>query len=246
VFTYRLILKDESPADPPQFVTATPTWHEGDTFMSRPSPPESPTTFRRVPSAESEACGHRPSRRRRQTCLPIAPTISSMRAVLVFASTLATAGAAAAGLSTPARVTLDGVGGALPGMNVAAVSAEWGVRLRPNYEVRPTCGAASIERSGIVGQAIFMPRGRFGAVFFRKGAVTGRGIRIGSTLAELRRAYPKLSSRPDRYIHGGRNYFLRRARAPHWELRVDVSPEKRVTQIAFGERASVRLDEGCA
>jgi hypothetical protein len=29
-------------------------------------------------------------------------------------------------------------------------------------------------------------------------------------------------------------------------LRVDVNPEKRVTQIVFGERASVRLDEGCA
>ena len=99
---------------------------------------------------------------------------------------------------------------------------------------------------GIAGEAIFMPRGRFGAAFFRSGAVTGRGIRIGSTLAQLRRAYPKLSSRPDRFMHGSRNYFLRRARAPHWELRVDVSPEKRVTQIAFGERASVRLDEGCA
>jgi hypothetical protein len=169
-----------------------------------------------------------------------------MRAVLVLASALAAAGVAAAGLGTPARVTLDGVGGARPGMNVAAVSTEWGVALRPNYEVRPTCGTARIERPGIVGQAIFMPRGRLGAVFFRNGAVTGRGIRIGSTLAQLRRAYPKLSSRPDRYIHGGRNYFLRRARAPHWELRVDVSPEKRVTQIAFGERASVRLDEGCA
>ena len=32
----RLILKNGSPADPPQFVTGTPTWHEGDTFMSRP------------------------------------------------------------------------------------------------------------------------------------------------------------------------------------------------------------------
>jgi hypothetical protein len=171
-----------------------------------------------------------------------------MRAVLVLASTLAVAGAgaAAAGLRTPARVTLDGVGGARPGMSVAAVSAEWGVALRPNYEVRPTCGTARIELPGIVGEAIFMPRGRFGAVFFRNGAVMGRGIRIGSTLAQLRRAYPKLTSRPDRYIHGGRNYFLRRARAPHWELRVDVSPERRVTQIAFGERASVRLEEGCA
>jgi len=179
------------------------------------------------------------------TC-PIAPTICLMRAVLVLVSALAAAGTAAAGLTTPARVTLEGVGGARPGMSVAAVSAKWGVRLRPDYEVRANCGTARIERPGIMGEAIFMPRGRFGAVFFRSGAVTGRGIRIGSTLAQLRRAYPKLSSRPDRYIHGGRNYFLRRARAPHWELRVDVSPEKRVTQIAFGERASVRLDEGCA
>ncbi len=165
-----------------------------------------------------------------------------MGLVLLLASTFTAVG----GLTAPARVTLDGVAGARPGMKVAAVSAAWGVPLRPSYEVRPTCGTARIERSGIVGQAIFMPRGRFGAVFFRSGAVTGRGIRIGSTLAQLRRAYPKLSSRPDRYIHGSRNYFLRRARAPHWELRVDMSPAKRVTQIAFGERASVRLDEGCA
>src|SRR5687768_13433465 len=133
-----------------------------------------------------------------------------MRAVLVLSSTLVAAGVAAAGISVPARVTLDGVGGAHPGMSAAAVSAKWGVPLRPNYEVRPGCGTARIERPGIAGQAIFMPRGRFGAVFFRNGAVTGRGIRIGSTLAQLRRAYPKLSSRPDRYIHGGRNYFLRR------------------------------------
>jgi hypothetical protein len=171
---------------------------------------------------------------------------SSMRPIVVFVCALVPVGLAAAGLSTPARVTLDGVGGVRPGMSVAAVSAKWGVLLRPSYDVRPTCGTARIERPGMVGQAIFMPRGRFGAVFFRNGAVTGKGIRTGSTLAQLRRAYPKLRSRPDRYIHGGRNYFLRRARAPYWELRVDVSPEKRVTQIAFGERGSVRLDEGCA
>jgi hypothetical protein len=169
-----------------------------------------------------------------------------MRLALVLAFALVPAGLAAAGLGAPVRVTLDGVGGAYPGMNAQEVSEKWGVPLRPNYEVRPTCGTARIERPGTVGDAIFMPRGRFGAVFFRKGAVTGRGIRIGSTLAQLRRAYPNLSSRPDRYLHGSRNYFLRRARAPHWELRIDVSPKKRVTQIAFGNRASVRLDEGCA
>jgi hypothetical protein len=51
---------------------------------------------------------------------------------------------------------------------------------------------------------------------------------------------------PGRLLLEVRNYLLRRARAPHWELRVDVSPEQRVTQIAFGERAFVGLDEGCA
>jgi hypothetical protein len=169
-----------------------------------------------------------------------------MKALVVLAVMLAATGAAYGALRSPARVTLDGVAGVRPGMSVAAVSAQWGLHLRPDYEVRASCGLARIDRPGTVGHAIFMPRGRFGAVFFRKGAVTGRGIRIGSTLAQVLRAYPRVTSRPDRYLHGGRNYFIRRARAPHWELRVDVSPSKRVTQIAFGERPSVRLDEGCA
>jgi hypothetical protein len=169
-----------------------------------------------------------------------------MKAPVVLAAVLVTAGAAHGSLGSPARVTLDGVAGVRPGMSVATVSARWGIPLRPDYEVRRTCGLARIERSGTVGHVIFMPRGRFGAVFLQKGAVTGRRIEIGSTLAQVLRAYPMVTSRPDRYIHGGRNYFVRRARAPHWELRFDVSPSKRVTQIAFGERGSVRLDEGCA
>jgi hypothetical protein len=131
-------------------------------------------------------------------------------------------------------------------MSVEAVSAAWGLRLRPTYEVRPDCGQAIIDERGLEGYAIFMPRGRFGALFLRKGAVTGKGIRIGSTLAQLQRAYATLTSRPDRYIHGGRHYFLRRVRTPHWQLRFDVSPAKRVTQIVFGNRESVQLDEGCA
>lgn len=173
------------------------------------------------------------------------PTWATAALVLVLASALA-ASAADGAFRAPVSMTLDGVSGAGPGMSVDAVSERWRVRLRPSYEVRPTCGQAILDRPGIEGYAIFMPRGRFGAVFLRKGAVTGRGIRIGSTLAQLRRAYAVLRSRPDRYIHGGRQYFLRRKRSPHWQLRFDVSPRKRVTQIVFGDDVSVRLDEGCA
>jgi hypothetical protein len=168
-------------------------------------------------------------------------------AVALFSAAAALAPITApAALEPPVRMTLDGVAGARPGMSVEAVSAAWRLRLRPTYEVRPGCGQAFIDERGLRGYAIFMPRNRFGALFLRKGAVTGKGIRIGSTLAQLQRAYATLTSRPDRYIHGGRNYFLRRVRSPHWQLRFDVSPAKRVTQIVFGNRESVQLDEGCA
>ena len=166
--------------------------------------------------------------------------------MLALATMLISVAAGVAGVGPPVRLTLAGAAGARPGMSVRAVSAAWGLPLRPTYEVRPDCGQAFIDEPGLKGYAIFTPRGRFGAVFLSRGAITGKGIRIGSTLAQLRRAYATLTSRPDRYVHGGRNYFLRRVRAPHWQLRFDVGPGKRVTQIVFGNRGSVRLDEGCA
>jgi hypothetical protein len=54
---------------------------------------------------------------------------------------------------------------------------------------------------------------------------------------DARRAPARLpdAQLPAGQIHPRRpQYFLRRVRAPHWELRVDVSPERRVTQIGFG------------
>jgi hypothetical protein len=185
---------------------------------------------------------HRQSRHRRRGVLS---RIAVVALVAVFAArSLAIESPAAA--ETPLRLTLEGAAGARPGMTTAQVSGRWGIALRPSYEVRPDCGQALIERSGVRGYALFTPRDRFGAVFVRRGAVTGRGIRIGSTLSRLRAAYGTLPSRPDRYLHGGRQYFLRRSRAPHWELRFDVGPDRRVRQIAYGTSGAVRLDEGCA
>jgi hypothetical protein len=35
-FTYKLVLEDGTPADPPKFVMAMPTWHKGATVVIRP------------------------------------------------------------------------------------------------------------------------------------------------------------------------------------------------------------------
>ena len=94
------------------------------------------------------------------------------------------------------------------------------------------------------GNAVFV-RGRLGSLWFDRGVIAGRGIAIGASLAALRRAYRTLEIRRDPAVAGTRNAFVRRARAPHWRLRFDLSPQGRVTQIAFGNQ-SVLLADGCA
>jgi hypothetical protein len=62
----------------------------------------------------------------------------------------------------------------------------------------------------------------------------------------VRRAYPSLTARRHSFQHGTVEYFAPREAAPHWELRIDVGPSKRVTQVALGTHAALRLDEACA
>ena len=161
---------------------------------------------------------------------------------------LLAAGTATAQLRAPVRVSLEhGVASVRPGMRTPEVAERWAVSLRPSYEVSPNCGPADIRGvPGVAGYVVFMPRDRFGAVFLSKGAITGRGIRIGSTLAELKRAYRRLRREPNRFDPQGAYYFVRRRLAPHWEFRFDVDASKRVRRIVFGTRAAARLDEACA
>jgi hypothetical protein len=159
-------------------------------------------------------------------------------AIVVIAAAVAPGG-------LPAPVTLDGVAGARPGMTVAAVSRAWNTALRLDAPIRPGCQTATISKGGMRGYVLFERR-RFGAVFFTRGARTPSGITIGSSLKALRRAYRgHLTSKPDVYQHGGRNYFLTSRSRRQWQIRFDVSVGGRVTRISFGN-AAVRYTEGCA
>lgn len=142
-------------------------------------------------------------------------------------------------------VTVNGVQGARPGMNEAAVEEALGVELRIDYlDPSRACGTAGFRTGTTKGYALFCGR-RLASLWFARGARTGRGVHIGSTRAELHDAYPKLETRPDHYVPNALNAFYRRPIAPHWRLRFDVSPAGRMTSIAFGND-SVFLVEGCA
>jgi hypothetical protein len=151
----------------------------------------------------------------------------------------------AASLLATLLVTLDGIGGVVPGMTPEQVARRWGTVIRLSEEIRPGCRTADVRRGGVRGYALF-ERGRFGAVWFRRGISTPSGIRIGSTRAALVRAYgPRLLWRRHTYEHGGWYVFLTRRSRPQWRVRFDLSRHGRVFQIGFGSRA-VTYDEGCA
>ena len=142
----------------------------------------------------------------------------------------------------PAPVTLHGVGGVKPGMTPAQVSKAWGVPVVLGAaSPGSTCQIAQNSRGAVRGYAIFEGK-RFGAVFFRAGETTDTGIHRGSSLAALRAAYgPRLNVYPAKYTPKAKTAYVGGA----WKLRFDVSPQGKVTVIAFGGRA-VSYVEGCS
>ena len=142
----------------------------------------------------------------------------------------------------PSIVTLDGVGDVWPGLAVTQVEQRFEIDLRPAV-FGPGCTRASFRSDMVRGNAIFV-RGRLGSLWFDRGVIAGRGIGIGASLAAIRRAYRQLEIRRDLELPGVRNVFVKRTRAPHWRLRFDLSPQGRVTRIAFGNQ-TVLLADGC-
>lgn len=168
-------------------------------------------------------------------------------ALSVVGFALAVAGLAFAGSSAlPAPVTLDGVGGVVPGMTAEQVARRWGTRVEPGVEeISPGCRTANVRKNAVRGYALF-ERGRFAAVWFERGVRTPSGIGIGSTRATLVRAYgSRLAWKRHAYEPGGWYAFLTRRMSPRWRIRFDVSRFGRVSRIGFGARA-VAYVEGCA
>jgi hypothetical protein len=142
----------------------------------------------------------------------------------------------------PAPVTLHGVGGAKPGMTAAQASRAWGTPVVLGAaSPGAACQVAQIRKGQVRGYAIF-ERKRFGAVFFTAGEATDTGIRIGSTLTAVRKAYgPKLKVYPDKYTPRAKTAYV----GSTWKVRFDVSPKGRVTTIAFGA-TPVTYVEACS
>lgn len=141
----------------------------------------------------------------------------------------------------PAPVTLHGVGGVTPGMTAKQVARAWGTRVVPIADAPGTdCKTAKISKGEVQGTALF-EKNRFAAVFFTAGARTDKGIRIGSTLAAVRRAYGrKLKLFKDKYVPKAKNGYV----GGTWKIRFDINRVGRVTRIGFGGPA-VEYVEGC-
>jgi len=129
-------------------------------------------------------------------------------------------------------------------MTPEQVSTRWGIAVEPREEVTEGCATASIDTGGLEEYALFV-EGRFGAVFLVRGVRTPAGIHVGSSVADLRRAYgARLRSEPHFYVPGG-HYFSLVQRSPARRIRFDSDAAGRITQVAFGGNAA-RYIEGCA
>jgi hypothetical protein len=164
---------------------------------------------------------------------------SAMAAAALVAS------AAGATAARPTLVTLDGIGGVVPGMTAAQVAGTWGIPVRLGSDrATPGCQTATIATAGVHGYALF-EHGRLGAVWFDRGVHTPSGIYVGSTVQQLVDTYGyRLLAQPAAYVPGGQWFFLTRQQSPHWQIRFDASASARITQIGFGSEA-VHAEEGC-
>src|SRR5262249_26054427 len=146
-------------------------------------------------SGSPRARSSRSSTARSSLCRSRSPgSLPAMRRTLAALALVLLCLPAAAAAALPAPVTLDGFGGAGPGLTPAGTAAGWGIPVRPTGS-DAACQSAPVSAGAVRGYAVF-EEGRLGAVFLRGGAHTGKGIGIGSTERQVRAAYPRAVVQP--------------------------------------------------
>jgi hypothetical protein len=131
---------------------------------------------------------------------------------------------AAAQLAAPGRV------GALHiGDTVRSLHERHLIRgLRPGCELDPGQRVASLRRP-LKGTAIFFHGGtRLSALIVTAGARTARGVEIGSTVKEARRAYPNAQYDPPRTVHPFFEGFIWVNRPRDARMTFTIDPESRL------------------
>jgi hypothetical protein len=159
---------------------------------------------------------------------------------------LLAAGCALLLAAAPAPRTLgpQGLGPVRVGMTLAAAQRVLGTKFKVDYiEDEKGCGIA-VRRDGRDKGVLYMiDKGRVVRVDIDTPAIrTAQGVGVGSTAAQVRRAYPRLRTSPHAYTDG--QYFeVKRPRG--FGLVFEIEKGK-VTTMRGGAYPAVGYVEGCA
>jgi hypothetical protein len=132
-----------------------------------------------------------------------------------------------------------------PGMRLDELRSAVGAELKMPDRLDPACGYVGF-RFDSAGVVLLAVDGRIARIDVHEGAVaTTRGVRIGSSEADVRRAYgPGVRSEPHKYTDG--HYLIAQpadSAAPRWVFETDG---QRVTTFRLGLAPAVHWVEGCS
>jgi hypothetical protein len=144
-------------------------------------------------------------------------------------------------------ITPEGLGPVRIGMTRPQVSAALGVRLR-GEPIDDASRCIEMGASRLPGVTFMFEGGRLTRISIHDAArvTTPRGIGLGATAAQVRRAYPRgLRSEPHEYRAPPARYLTYWTRPSARGVRFETDERQRVTVIHAGA-ASIAYVEGCA
>ncbi len=165
----------------------------------------------------------------------------TIRRIVLLSGVLVLLGAASApgDLKESARLSPDGLGPVRIGATVAAAERHLGHSLRINRNASPPCGVGIISKRLKADVLVTGPR--IAVIDVRGGPLsTTRGIRVGDSVAKLKRRYKRLRRFAEFYSHLPAYEYRRGNRKLLFFTR-----RGRVTAMSAGRRPEVDYVEGC-